>query len=423
MYRVLKKIGLKIVGLTILLTAHAAVTQQAVAQYEPNIYPSFLTNNNSARSLALGGASVAMTCYTGAGHLNPATIGNTGLLQFGTNISANQNQPLRLRSPDYRTGRWDSRWSGSYHTGRLGAEISVQTYRYLSDAGNPDDYRNRAFTAALAYRLTEHFQIGGSFNYMDIGGALYLRPVGFTPEVPTQEPITISQSGNGMSFDLGVHYNNRWEKGPLNIRSDYGWSLTDLGPVFNYKLINSDDEVYALKAGLPMYMRLGGKIEFEQRNYWYKRSWISLSLLLQWSHQLARTDNEGDPYGPFRALFGSWGTYESRIGEWEANLTDQIITHTGAELSILDIFHARTGRIFNPDFGPMEDVFSYGFGLDLYYLAVDYTKAKRLGEFPSVDGSTVNNIYEKNIWQCTVRLPLNGDQSKNFWPAIIQKIK
>ena len=91
---------------------------------------------------------------------------------------------------------------------------------------------------------------------------------------------------------------------------------------------------------------------------------------------------------------------------------EQLITHTGLEVSLLKMFSLRWGRYHEPEYLGNRQYNTAGFGIDLYYLALDYSKT-----------NTTNSAFNQTTyWRLTARVPLAASP-ENFWPALLRKLR
>lgn len=374
----------------------------SIAQNQPRTAPEFLLVNNNARSLALGEATVALLDESGASHLNPATIGMNGVIQGSTNISWLKNDRLRLRRFRGFQGVWSSMTAVSYKEHKYAYEVSFLSNNRIDEP--PDffsDFKEQVFNASFAFNILHNMWIGGGINY------IYSRREDlFNPE---DEDIVTAKN---FSLDFGIHHQLRKRFEKFSLYSSLAWSLTDFGPTFSF---SESQEInnQKIRYGLPMRMRAGMTVSLSTNSKWANRPYATVRLLGSLSKEMARTDNGGDPHGPFRTLFSSWGSYR-RGDAQKLRIGDQIQRHQGIELSFLDVFHGRIGYINRPSKRYSSDLASFGLGINLFYARVDYT---RISLQPEVDDSF---FKETSIWQITGRIPLNKANKRNFWPNLFK---
>jgi hypothetical protein len=139
------------------------------------------------------------------------------------------------------------------------------------------------------------------------------------------------------------------------------------------------------------------------------------------SKQLAGTDENGDPFGPFAALVNTWDAAagipfrnadgeieEETVGAWA-----QIGKHVGLEAAVFDLVALRAGYQTGGDPSAVRDALTFGAGLDLYYLAVDYGVVSGTGT-----GTDTFDEVAQGYWRVTARVPF-GPSPRNFWPALL----
>ena len=379
---------------------------------------SFQTIDPNARSRALGEATVALRGYAGAAQINPATIGRAGVVQAGTNLSGasvfQTPWPFggRIAGPsvDVKLGRW----ALGYQYKGFGFEYEA-SYRADNEAGyvtyKADDY-DEAHKLAAAFDLRPNLTIGLGLNRIrsEISTSFYLDP----DQVGPPE----AQSASGFSLDLGVFYEHGFAIPYVRLTPSLGWSLTDFGRPLRYGDGDQD-----LRDPLPMTMRGGAALRAETAAEVWRRPLLSVGLYGQLSKLLARTDvnfatGEREVYGPFRALFGTWGPYERSLNPYDpeavtVSALDQLVTHRGLEISLMQILYLRSGFFHETEYNGARQIASGGWGIDLYYLALDRTWM-----------SSENGFFDElSFWKLTARVPLGGEGEGNFWPDLLRYLK
>lgn len=372
------------------------------AQNQPRVGFGFSSLINDPISLALGEATVALTGYSSASQINPATIGLDGFIELNSNISRLQGDGLRFQSPDIVHGLWRSTTSLSYGSDKYAVEftyISNNSSRYKQT--NFISFNRQALGVSMAYHISKLTWVGAGINY------IYSR----TEDVLNNN---IPIKANDFSLDLGLYHSRTFDTESLVLKPALGLSLTDFGPTFSYSS-GQEDGMADLSYALPLKMRLGVSFKAALKKKWHGRPYVSASLYGELSKQLSRTNDQRKPYGPFRALIGSWGSYQADNGSTML-LGDQIISHTSVEFSVMEILYGRLGYIKRPSKQYSFSIPSYGLGIDLYYVSLNYARIK----------TSVNNsgpYREKtNIWQITGKIPLNKNDLHNFWPDLINTL-
>jgi len=267
------------------------------------------------------------------------------------------------------------------------------------------NFKEQNFNVSFGYNLSEKTKLGFGINY------IYSRRENlFNPE--DDDYIT----AKNFSLDLGILHEINKEFENFSISSSMGWSLTDFGPTFTFSNSNGQGtNGESIRYGLPMVMRAGLSLTFSVNKRWVNRRYGKIKLLGSLSKGMARTDDEGDPHGPFRSLFSSWDSYSRSDGQ-NIQLGDQIQRHQGIELSFFDIFFGRLGYIHRPSKRFGYNISSLGFGLDLYYLSVDYARIK------PKPNEIVNVFEDRSVWQITGRIPIGNTNHRNFWPVLLKAL-
>ena len=102
--------------------------------------------------------------------------------------------------------------------------------------------------------------------------------------------------------------------------------------------------------------------------------------------------------------------FNEEIPEFKTlNALDQLTTHTGLEVSLLKILALRWGGYHEPKDLGARIYDTFGFGIDLYYLALDYSKTSTLD----------SPLYKTTYWRLTARVPLTASPD-NFWPDLLR---
>lgn len=365
----------------------------------------FLQIHSQPRIHALGEATVALRGYPGAVDINPATIGESGTVRVGTDVSGDpvlasdwrdfESQWIATPSVSVKRGRWAGAVQLKYFD--LGT-VPVRTPG--GDVSDQDRSQEWSAMVAGAYDLTPDLTVGA-------GTQLIRSSAGGTFGSP--DPVTV------LAVDLGVHYRRDIALGDGWVRPAVGLSLNNFGPNIDYEDDEPGDEA------LPVKMRVGTAVELETARTWAGRPLLSGTLMGQLSKVFANTEqkrtedgtlyNEAD--GPFTALFSSgWGTAPgvrgpagetARLSVWE-----QTIKHAGAEVRLADVLSLRWGRFHENEDNGNRQFTTYGFGIDLYYVELDHS-------WTAGDGA-LNNSF----WRLTARIPIGGDRPANFWPEVLR---
>ena len=401
-------------SLTVSLAALLAAWPSQAQTYIGGVTFPSRTEAADAHSRALGGAAVALRGYAGAAQINPAAIGRAGTAQVSTNLSAGpafrtpwhfNNGWLAGPTADVRLGRWAAAYQYQH--------LSYGRHTYTDESGNVlrtlESY-DYAHELAAAYRPRPNLSAGLGLNL--------IRSVPGAPPVAGDAPLR----AGGFSLDLGLHYERAFAAPYVRLTPSLGWSLTDFGRPLRY-----GDE--GQRDPLPMTMRGGLALQAETNARVLDRPLLRLGLYGQLSKVLTRTEvdkQSGDRelYGPLRALFGAWRSYEIDYGDpLTVGVRDQLTTHRGAEVALLGILSLRRGFYRRPVAGgagvyvpESRAVSSGGWGLDLYYLALE--RAWVSWASPISAGEV-----ELSFWRLTARVPLGGEAEGNFWPDLLRYLQ
>lgn len=369
----------------------------------------FQVISTSPRAHALGEATVALRGYSGALQLNPATIGKEGRVNLSTTLSGDRglrtpwlprffnSADLWIASPslDAKMGRW----AGAYQW----KEMNLGTHECRDEQNEScGTVRNfyRSHKLAAAYDLTPRLSIGAAANWIQLhfGGA----------QVVQQRANNATQ----FSLDFGVYYEHPFSTPYGDVLASAGWSLTDFGGQLRF-------EDRGLGDPLPMMMRGGLSLQASSVHRWLDRPIVTGGLHGGLSQALVRRDDEGEADGPFMALFTGWKSLTVRTNspggadsEFErVSAWDQLTTHAGLELSLLEILSMRWGSIQDhPLLGPRSYT-SRGWELDLYYVALSRSEVV-----------TKSDPYtDMGYWMLTARIPFEVT-TDNFWPALIREL-
>jgi hypothetical protein len=355
------------------------------------------------RVFAMGDAGVALRTPA-AIRLNPAAIGQEGSVVTGANLGT--EHLIASEAPLF--GEWITTASVSIQTKRrwaIGAQFTQQsngTVELRDDMGNRTGELNsfdRKFSISGAYRLSDAWSVGAGLGYL-------------------QESFGTT-SGGSPALDLGVHGGWTLEAGSVSLEPSVGWSLVNLGPTFN---------LGESTRPLPMTMRLGGATRLASDRTWMERPVVALTVQAELSKVLVGGEYEsnprdprvgsvvGQPYGPWEALTKTWGrayaagTSEERLSAWQ-----QVGRHVGAEATVYGIASLRIGRRGGNETYTNRRYTTFGVGLDLVYVRLDY--ARVLGD-PISESSTsafVADYGGTSYFRVTVPFPLNGEHDGNWW--------
>ena len=357
------------------------------------------------RSMALGGATVAMEGYAGASLINPATIGIKQTIQAQSYIFNQKGSPFNrpyfykfsFFSPslDARYGKGAVSISMPYYN--LNAKSEDSLY-YKSVKGRFYEY---AFQLAGAWEVNKNVRVGIGLKRFGTRQPVSKYIVGGNPND--------IETGKGYAIDLGVFYHKNYNMGSTHTHLSLGGSLLNFGTNFKYNDGAKDPLPLNLNAGL------GLKVASSQQ--WYNRPFWGIGIYGALSHIMARTDNNSQPYNAFQMLFKGWSSYNNYNGLNMDKVTtwDQIDRHLGLEASVLDILSVRWGIYYqSPKLIGRGTTHSWGMGLDLYYLVVDYTTI-------NFDTTKTAISTPKHVWQATIRIPL-GSSPRDFLPKLFHEV-
>jgi len=361
----------------------------------------FLELHSQPRIHALGEATVAMRGYQGAMDINPATVGDDETAQIGGNVGTGagpffanewasdsfflQNAWISTASTSVKRGPWGGALQlKNYSTG----PIQVRDERGVSQG--TFEIQEWALTAAGAYDVTDAFTVGAGLKLL-------------------RSKTAPDESETTAALDLGLHYRRSYATEVVQLRPALGWSLSNFGPKVDY---GADVE-----QALPMTMRLGTGVDLASTQTWRRRPVFQLGVYGALSKRLYNV--RGDRFdwtvdGPFRTLFSTgWtpvrgavgpnGQYD-RVSVWE-----QTVRHAGVDLRLFDILSLQWGRFYEAEAAGGDQYTGYGFGIDLYYLELEHSWAETEEEF-----------RDNSFWRVTAQIPLQWDDSRNFWQPLLE---
>ena len=381
---------------------------EAYAQ-EITYSPASLTINQSMRSAAMGGATVAMEGYPGAALINPATIGVDQTIQAQTYLFNQRgapfkwpyfyinDQPFSFFSPtfDFRYNKGAVSVSIPYY------DLNAEKNNYQNSHSLNGNFYEYAFQLAGAWELNRNVRIG-------IG----LKHIGYRFRTFDQVAVSyIIKTGKANAIDIGTFYHKNYDTEALHTKISLGGSLLNFGTNLKYDNGTKDP--------LPLNLNAGFGIRTESAYQWNSRPFFSVGVYGTLSHLLSRIDQNGRPYSAFESLFKGWSSYSYFNGQTTIRVTtwDQIERRIGLEASLFDVLSVRWGS----DFESLKmrqgsgTTHSWGLGVDLYILVLDYTSIK----YDSIRYPTFK--APKHVWQATVRIPL-GSSPRNFWPGLLKRI-
>lgn len=387
--------------LAVVLFAAAPVEAQVWATDFP-----FRRMNESARSLGLGEATVALRGYPHAHHINPATLGRGNAVQVGSNFNFT-DQPIPFLSSDRGTttvtaapvvawmrNPWLSatynRWSLAYAYKAL--DFGTFTVPGL-DQAPPEELPgiDTSHKISVAHHITRSLSIGVGLNRIK-------------STIPDPDPDR--RTVTDWSYDAGMYLTRVFTVPQFRFRPTFGWSVTDFGQP---KTIEDTGR----RIILPTTLRVGLSLQLTTAAGRFNRPWARIGLHINRSRGLPAVDAEGMPDGAWETLFYTgWQPVEVNVGTISnpelttvsgAALLDR---QTGIELAVLDIFALRRGRFTASLASEAVSFSTWGLGIDVFYVALDYARItpEPAAVLPSSNG----------FWNLTLRLPI-GRNRHNPW--------
>lgn len=262
-----------------------------------------------------------------------------------------------------------------------------------------------AHKIVAAYDVTEHLTLGAGAN-------LIRSKLGtFSVGSQTEDVAT------GVSLDLGLLYDRTFEMGLGTLSPSFGWSLTDFGPMMEFEGSEQKDP-------LTMMMRGGISLQATSNRTVLNRPLATVGLHGNLSKMRVGGEFEDGSisyYGPIEALVKTWkpldvvGTVNGEPGQAIETLSvvEQFITHRGLELSLMEILYVRWGAFHEDDYNGGRQYATRGWGIDLYYLALDYS-------ITTTDER--NPLRDQSFWRLTASVPLET-LPDNFWPALLDIVR
>lgn len=383
----------------------------ASAHVQAQLYVSaipLLSQNADVQTLSLSNATVSTSGRLGNYHINPAGIGMSETFQ------------VTRRNRQFGLGAYQLSVEGSFnvdssffsfaveelHTGEFQL-IGYSDPLLINRSSSNDFFLNTAY----AYRFTNGMKVGAGLNYMKVSRFHRLNEQG------------AGGYDKGFSVDVGwIYEKNLYENEDLILESGFGVSLMDFG--------ESPIKVsYNSKSHYPTTLRGGGHLAFETKDQLYGLSFIQFNAMASFSKIMGRLEtrlNEETGYlyyakgmAPFKALYKSWEAWDYWDGRetQTAKPLEQIWVHTGIEVTLLELLSFRFGIENAPKFENALDKFTFGLGLDLYYLSIDYARVDYTNGY---DGD-LYSLEAGNHLQFKIRIPLNGHRPNSIINAFLKK--
>ncbi|MEO9885292.1 MAG: hypothetical protein ABJR05_06780 [Balneola sp.] len=211
-----------------------------------------------------------------------------------------------------------------------------------------------------------------------------------------------------MDFNIKKKFNQKKE---WKFTPSFGLSLTDFGSLVKYSGQEEGDP-------LPMRFRTGMGLTTDFAHDWNGFQLFRGDVAFAISKFLIaiERDENGDfqRFGPFETLVKAWGSFEAvdpNTGRSkEYSLGEQLIFHSGLELNFLESFSFRLGYQNGQELNSFYSIRSVGFGIDLYYIALDYVNSVQYDE----DYENIDTPINGEFLQVTGRIPLDGKSPKSL---------
>jgi len=389
--------------LSLVLMASPATAQEPINRHGTNSYPG-LQLNPYPGSYAMGGGTVALSGRPSAMTMNPAAIGQEGVVQAGLDVGAEHLLASEVPSVFF-VDEHAATPSVTLRQGRWAAGIQYVRYAYeefeIRDGnGNVIDRPSlfhQSLRVAGAYDVSNAWTVG-----LGLGYNRDEQYEGFRQGDRTEQ----EDAATALTLDLGAH--GAWtidrESGARWLPS-VGVSLTNVGP-------NSDSELLSFDIPTPTTFRVGGAVTHEGASEWNGAPIVQGTVHVGLSKVLAGTeeeDRETQTYGAFEALTAAWGpaeTFREPDGSYETvSAWGQINKHIGVEVTLYGIGSVRVGRRqVNSDFSGRSYT-SVGAGVDLVYGTIEYAR--------SIAGSSLYD--DQSYIRLTATIPLDGSYDNNWW--------
>ncbi|MEM6645285.1 MAG: hypothetical protein AAF730_03440 [Bacteroidota bacterium] len=263
----------------------------------------------------------------------------------------------------------------------------------------------QAHSLTLAYAVTAALSVGAGISRMEDHSS-GVATVGAAD----------AQTVRATSFDLGALYTRAFDTAVGTWPVSVGWSLTNFGAqVERPDAFNPEP--------LPTLMRGGISAGYSYPATWLGRILVGVHVDLALSKLTIRTtaDENGmvTADGPVKALFTTWQPLTVRTGNTDADVFslsvwEQLRRHSGMSITLLEALHLRAGRFWEHERNGARQYNSVGWGLDLYYLTLDYSRI--------LDDDTP--LAETSFWRFGARVPLTAQaRADDPWRALWQRLK
>lgn len=346
------------------------------------------------RSQSLGNSFVSFLGKEGAQEVNPASIGNNQDLRFTFTkrewkLDTFYTDPFKFYQYGVQTGF--KNWGFAYQT---------RYFDFSEDSFNPES-KEYYHNVSASYNNQRGFSFGLGLNYIksDLGSTTSVSGV--------QEA-----EANALSVDVGMQYQKTINKKNLwQFTPSVGLSISDFGTMVKYNEQSDSDP-------LPMRLRtgVGMSVDLNKRVKEFQIFKTNLALATSKILFALESDENGNVrrFGPFQTLIKTWGSIDFpdlNTGQVTSyTLGEQFIFHSGLEVVFLESFSFRLGYQNGQELNDYYSIKSYGFGIDLYYIAVDYVHSEQFAEAYNRFDTPINGEY----LQVTGRIPLDGKSPKSL---------
>jgi len=381
------KVFILIVGLTLFLIQNSSA--QAGYTAVPFIEPVL-----DVRMQSLGNSFVSFFGYRGASEVNPAGIGNQR--ELSANFSKREwklpfnDDPYTLYQFGLNSG-----------VGRWGIAYQSRYIDYSQDSFNSGEEIEYYHNLSTSYTNQKGLRVGLGLNYIysDLGRSLFT----------TDET---NNKANAFSVDFGFQYQKQIQsEKEWKFTPSFGLSISDFGSLVKYSGQEEADP-------LPMRFRSGVGLTTD-----FDRDWNGFQLLRsnlafgvsKFLIAIERDENGNfQRFGPFETIVKAWKPFEAidpnTGNSTEYSLGEQLILHSGLELTFLETFSFRLGYQNGQELNSFYSIRSIGFGIDLYYIALDYVSSVQYDE----DYDEIDTPLNGAFLQVTGRIPFNGKSPKSL---------
>jgi len=415
--------AVSVVILLVLFPWRAPTMAQDVRFHGSDAYPGVQQNPYPA-SAAMGGGTVALAERPGAIRLNPAAIGESGVIRGGLNVGAQEVVSTVVDAPGTQGDGYIASPSATVRIGRwsFGA-------RYLQYTAGRRFVRNRGgFPVDRITPVSWSLRAVGAYNLSPV----WTVGVGLGYAVDNQfkryyaERFRDLGSAATPTLDLGVHgaWTLRTEAGST-LRPSIGVSIMDFGSndaalparIIRYRTETMAREVLLepREVATPTLLRLGGALAYTvdrtEADGTLARMTVHVALSKELAGRMAGVD--GETYGPLEALVRSWRPANAPVVPEEVVPEDvaipqlstetvsvwgQIAKHIGAEVTLYETVSVRAGRRqIDPAFSNRRYT-TFGAGLDLGFASFDFVEA--VGE--------ARELGDVRYLRLDLRLPMNA---------------